>query len=1018
MKNIMKKVLTFLILAIFTVTVVGCKDDDYKYPTKSPMISNATDAFVKVDNYTVTNEKAYVNLLTNYGYAALIEWMDNIVLPTDTTGFENYLNKQIYGTDDLDSLTTKEKAKAKETWETSMKNKGYQTEADWTEAYKLEYRRQEYAKTQIKSEIAEFEKLVTVLEGIDFNAYETTDLTLKLADESVDKDLKITWASDSPYVVVKKNKTTAKVTQGKYDVKVTLTATATLNDYSTTAKYTFTVPALNSTVTSTDKAEKEVTGYFSQGNYENILNREYAPDVKAVVVTFDSDAEAKALLNKYGIDLTKLKSQKWSFTNGTELTLDQVKEIFVGLTNDTKGTSYTTIDEVATTKSYTDWSAFNSTITTKLYALTALNRLNDGTEETENKTYHNSYTLLPTAFGNRFYLAMVLEKGDDTELETVKAEIKEELINGKITSNLIRRYAFEKALKDGKLHIYDEGLETNFLGTYNSVYSNLSIKEFDEYTRTKGTSSENVASLEFNGQTYALTADEIFKTMLKTKGNDLAITYLDNYTVLSQSNIINVATGEVLDKTKYDKIYKTDVKTVKADFDDNKFKSEGYPKSYGWTNYLRDCYGFTSELDLMLDTEGDIYSEALDNYQKTLWTDEDVTKEAKRIFDEYFRTTLYSVSTWFDKDDNGSSDAFGFEELEADDIYSFYEMTEDEFVTEYAEKYAKYGVTEAAIREAKTTLNNNIAAATKFSNFLNDLLDLSYASDKDAAAEKMITTYYGSTSTITKDSLINLANAVAEDNESTSDRYAVISKFYAIATPNDTVFGQFKKQALQFTVSSSTTYTTTSSIDEYYKEQLRTIYHEIIDYQAAYNSSKDEEDKPVVEDYGTDIMGKNFDPYYEYTKNEKRYVLKPFTTDAFYNKNQVTIAYVTQATDRTKISKEVKNVLDENGNEVVDINGANVKQVVYNALDFANKENYDKYLLDSDDDDETSSGFTSTQKSVISTYYVGGINAIIDEYQTNVTEAVLKLFAENKVTLNTNLSKDTIVASLNDSLDK
>ncbi len=1016
MKNIMKKILTFLILAVFTVTIVGCKDDDYKYPSKTPMISNATDSFVKVGDYTVTNEKAYVNLISNYGYTALIDWMDNIVLSTDTTGFENYLNKQIYGTDDLDSLTAKEKAKAKDSWETSMKNKGYQTEEEWTAAYKLEYRRQEYAKSQIESEIAEFEKLVTVLEGIDFNAYETSDLTLKLTDESVDKDLKITWASDSSYVVVKKNKTTAKVTQGKYDVEVTLTATATLNDYSTTATYKFTVPALSSTVTNTEKAEKEVTGYFSDANYENILNSEYAPDVKAAVVTFDSDAEARALLKKYGIDLNKLKEQKWSYTTGEELTLDQVKEVFVGLTNDTKGTSYTTIDEVAETKSYDDWADFNSTVTTKLYALTALNRLNDGTEETENKTYHNSYTLLPTAFGNRFYLAIVLEKADDTALETVKAEIKKELIENKITSNLIKRYTFEKALKDGKLHIYDEGLENTFVSSYNSVYSNLSISEYDEYTRTKGTSSENVASLEYNGQTYSLTADEMFKTILKTKGNDLAITYLDNYTVLAHSKIVNVTTGEVLDKEKYDKIYKADVKTVKSDFKDNEFKSDGYPKSYGWMNYLRDYYGITSELDLILDTDGDIYSEALENYQETLWTDELVTKQAKRIFDEYFRTTVYSVSTWFDKDDNGSADAFGFKELESDDNYAFYEMSIDEFVAEYGEKYEKYGVTEATIRDAKTTLDSNIAVAQKFAEFLKDLVDLSYKDDKDAKAAEMVTKYYSSTSNV-KESIIAIANAIAEDNEATSDRYSAISTNYAVATPNDSVFGQFKKQGLQFTVSSSTTYTQTSSIDDYYKDKLRTIYNEIINYQAAYTSSKNEEDEVEVNQYGTDIMGKNLDPYYEYTKDDNRYVVKPFTTDAFYNKNQVTIAYVTQATDRTKISKEVKNVLDENGNEVLDENGANKKEVVYSALDFAIKLNYDKYLLDSDDDDDTSSGLTSTQKSVVSTYYVGGINAITDEYQTNVTEEVIKLFTDNKVTLNANLSKDVILTTLNDSLE-
>ncbi len=1019
MKNKMKKILTFLILTIFAVTLVSCKEEKYSYPNKTPMISNAEEAFVKVDNWTVQNKKAYTNLLFNQGYNTLINWLDNIVLPTDTAGFETYLNEQIYGTDDLESLTAKEKVKAEEAWDKSMKTAGYKTEEEWKEAYKLEYRRLQYAKSQVKAEIAEFEKLVTVLEGIDFDEYVTEDLTLKLEDESVDKDLKITWSSDSSYVEIRRNKATAKVTRGKFDVDVTLTATAKLNDYTTTATYKFTIPAIGSTTTSTNKAEKEVKGYFTEGNYETILNREYAPDVKAVVVTFDSDAEAKALLNKYGINVNKLNGQNWAYANdGAILTEEQVKEVFVGLVNDTKNTSYTTIDEAAETKSYKDWSKFNSTITTKLYALTALNRLGDGTEETEGKTYHNSYTLLPTSFGSRFYLAMVLEKGADTELESVKAEIKEELINNQVTANLIKRYAFEAALKEGKLHIYDEGLENNFVSNYNSIYANLNVADYDEYTRTKGTSNENVASFEFKGETHTLSADDMFKTMLKTKGDNLAIEYLDAYTVLSHSKIVNIATGEVTNKDKYNDIYKSEIKAIKADFNDNKFKNDGYPKSYGWANYLKDYYGLTSEFDLITDEDGKIYAEALDNYKKTLWTDEMVTAEAKRIFDEYFRTTIYSVSAWIDADDNGSADQFGPKELDSDDVYAFYEKTVDEFFTEFGEKYTKYGLTKDDLTTAKAALDEMVAKTTKFANFLTDLLGLSYAENQTEKANQIISTYYTNPASNVATSLISIANSIAEDNEGTMDRYNAMSKHYAIATPNDVVFGQFKKESLQFTVSSSTTYTTTSSIDDYYKEQLRAIYNEILNYQASYTSTKGEEDKPVVVEYGTDITGKNLDPYYDYTKDDERYVVTPFVTDAFYNKNQVTVTYVTQATDRTKISKSVQNVVDEEGNDVLDENGAALREVAYNALAFATKENYDKYLLDSDDDDKTSSGLTSTQKSVISTYYVGGINVITDKYSEEVTRTIVKLFDDNKVTLNSNLSKDNIVKTLNDSLDK
>ena len=348
MRNIMKKLFVCLLVTLFAFTIVSCKgdEDSYQYPDKTPTVANPDGIFMQYGDLKVTNNQAYVKLLNTYGYDEIINWLDEQIndskLPNDNNqDFVDYLNEQKYGTTDPQGeLTAEEIKNYDEKWVESMKSKGFDTEADWMKYYKISYIRKANAKEVLVAEIATFNKLYDALNAIDFAKNVTTDLTLKTTIDSL-PDSKITWTSNSAYVVVEDG--VAKVSQGKYDNEVVLTATATYNDLSTKATYTFTVPAKGSSVSGDEKAEKEVNGYITNAEYDAYLDTNYKGDVKVALVFFDSYNEAVEALKEAGVSLTSYTTQSWNLTEA------QVKEVFVKLNAATTGVNKS-FDDLTTSK--------------------------------------------------------------------------------------------------------------------------------------------------------------------------------------------------------------------------------------------------------------------------------------------------------------------------------------------------------------------------------------------------------------------------------------------------------------------------------------------------------------------------------------------------------------------------------------------------------------------------------------------------------------------------------------------
>lgn len=159
MKNIMKKVVSCLVILVIALCVTSCKSckgSKYQYPSVVPTLSNPTETYVKIDNYTVTNQMMYHRLLQSYGLTALTTLIEQTTLADveiDEAEYKEYLTEYIYGTADVDSLTQEEQDEAYEVFVKNMAAIGLETEEEWTDYYRNEYKKIQLALKAYKEEL-------------------------------------------------------------------------------------------------------------------------------------------------------------------------------------------------------------------------------------------------------------------------------------------------------------------------------------------------------------------------------------------------------------------------------------------------------------------------------------------------------------------------------------------------------------------------------------------------------------------------------------------------------------------------------------------------------------------------------------------------------------------------------------------------------------------------------------------------------------------------------------------------
>ena len=416
--------------------------------------------------------------------------------------------------------------------------------------------------------------------------------------------------------------------------------------------------------------EDEKTAVLTDEDYQVAYETLYQPDYSAVILTFDSEYEAKQILSAKGIDLSKLALGWVNKSTGVALTAAQIKDLFIEI-HETINPDNEAIQEYKFDGDIyaNELAAISATINNKV---NAMEPIDEATDETARKCY----TVAPLAFGSRYYLALkvseteITEKYEDATDEQKDAVLKY-LLESSISSNFLLASAQLKALAgDNDLVIYDEALEIGYKLNYANNIEKAGVKA-DEYKTTTEENAKVVAKLTYNGKVYELNADDLYARLSKQYGPALSLLYIQEYIVLSNpayNKVTNYFTGEVLDSKLYEEYKKSAVTSYKTSLEKGDYASKGFPANYDWDKFLVDYLGVNSEEELMnlygsalySAAEGyfikDIYlDESKNDEGETVYDDTKVQEEMDKIFNEFFSATMIGVYAYYDKADKGLS---------------------------------------------------------------------------------------------------------------------------------------------------------------------------------------------------------------------------------------------------------------------------------------------------------------------------------------------------------------------------
>lgn len=650
-------------------------------------------------------------------------------------------------------------------------------------------------------------------------------------------------------------------------------------------KMNYVVKVFKNYVAEYNKDEANENDYFTEEQYKEFYKQNNLPKVSAIVVTFDSQYQALQVMAKYGVNVNKLTGN-WE-VNGEVVTAEKLQEVFTNIYNEVNGSTDAVKEYEAK-----DLTKISSTIQSKVYGLEVLS-------ETEGKVNAKSYTHAPAVYGTRYFLALKTaenKEGIKEYEDLTEAEI-DEIFHG-LVENSISDYNITKILGEtfASLKIYDEGLETRYIEELKYAYEQLGSKDELPYTATTDEDASVIARYTVNGVEKTITAQALFEEMLKQYSAALSFSLLQQYAVLSNSkynSVYNILNGQILDQEKYDEYYKTDVRQYKTSFEAGNYASKGFPASYGWENFLRDYLGVNKEEDLMISLDSSLFKAAQDIISEAFWlqiengTNEDGTPSS--IYnDSLVQTEMENI---FNKFYNAS--IIG--------LYAFYDKDNDGIGDYYLDGTDTDSVSEALINLAYHKAYEIVA--------------------RDAYLNKTLETA--------------LTEVVAQYNNASS-------------TSETSAWATYKKAGLRLFVITTTTYTSSSSINEDLSAEIKQLWNNVIKFKDAEN--------------GADITGKSLDPSYRYTTTDEDKVLhahsvsaKDFTSNVFFTNNsgkeeeKFNIAYKISLTKATNAS-------------YIGTATSGVYKPTY--------KDYASYIKDN-------TSVTSSMKTAITTYYIPAINNIL-----------------------------------------
>ena len=401
-----------------------------------------------------------------------------------------------------------------------------------------------------------------------------------------------------------------------------------------------------------DNGEVIQEEFFTESEINSAISTSYPDESTIILLTFRSELEAKSLMEAAGIYADLYDYRGWhklvvdengNKSAGELLTQSEVYDAFIYMYNELYKNQGCSINKDAYKVengnyvwdlkenanglnnfefTYTELSKISSTIAKKVF------------ESLTTKNFTKSYTIAPNQYLTKYYLAVELEEFEVEEKDSSDELVAKQLIKNKLNSTLIESYLYENRLAN-ELVIYDRGLEILYISEYETVMNTLGLEAV--YEKTSLTSGKNVATLNVNGKTVEVTADQLSKEMLSKFGVTTGVGFISQAILLANSDynkVFNLVTGEILDQEAYDKLYKDEIKSYKEELEAGTFASIGYPKGYGWENFLRDRLGVLNELELI--ALGSVYTDALESLGEASYTfSNDASIAISNLFAEF-----------------------------------------------------------------------------------------------------------------------------------------------------------------------------------------------------------------------------------------------------------------------------------------------------------------------------------------------------------------------------------------------
>lgn len=235
--------------------------------------------------------------------------------------------------------------------------------------------------------------------------------------------------------------------------------------------------------------------------------------------------------------------------------------------------------------------------------------------------------------GNMYYIVLKIKEKDAVQLADVKEEIRNTLLEEKLTSSYTEKKLAELRNEKG-FKIYDSELEEEYINN---------ISSYDvKYKKTKKGNSSLIS--EVDG--VQLTVDELFKAMDKTAGASTVVSELSYRRMLNNSlfnKYYDAETGKWIGKEgkeKRDEI-KTAIENQRLYYLSGAYSSYGYdPSNMSWEDFLKNVNGSANETEYAFLT---LYSQIISDYVEKALPSIFVTGEGKDTnFKDTYKEALNS----------------------------------------------------------------------------------------------------------------------------------------------------------------------------------------------------------------------------------------------------------------------------------------------------------------------------------------------------------------------------------------